>query len=1056
MKRAVPENQSGTSKIKSQDGPKRPRGRPSKSDLFKEEVQKNKDTGAQTIFGCFTKKESDETKSTVLPSSAVKSSSLALSSVKIEPGVHLDAIEPSSYSTVEDCLDKPEKHHLSPESERSKCQEKVANKQQNAASNDFSPSALFQKPVYVTESISRQEAAPNKNIMEFEDKDFLELKRINEKVVSELTTSKATIIQLNSEIKKLQDCVQEIRSRKSEYCTKIASLNKIIQGQRSEIELKSEIIENLKHDLSECKEKINFYTEQPAHVHELIRMQEKLSKKDPLRWGILYSFIMNNDRNSNLYTTEERDFWIDRYNHSSNSEFDNLSSNLNGPRRSTVQKWIGPRQSVEFGLSAERLLAASNFYQNMQNTTQTISDEWGLDITALDMARIETLQWASTMPDTNQDIENVELLTCMIDETATRIIIQYNHEDDKLYGWSAMPRFVILRNLPPDFNFKTFFSDFTFQYDKKKKCDNFSIHQITGDNDEAYSIGVCQFEQYSDFYRALDLSGKEGIIIEAITPFPDVKENDRQKSIDKEFAEAEAIGRPRATYIYSLAVNSACSDKKVTEVSTITTNNRFLQNQDHCLATYNLMKMANYLKLPIIQFVADGDSRFRLQMMLMGAYDLKNEDNFQISGNSLERNADALAHDGRVSGWEIRRPSKSDMFNFIATAEELQIADFVSNAVKKDPHEPFNPDPDTTVHFYLFIRVLSDVFRMLAPFLGGIPRSPCQDQCHWLRKMVKISPLSTKLLFLGNYPALFSHVAQVYDLGPEYGLLKSDIDIHNKSDQKSAERLISGDVLAGLNTIPWSEGTAALILIGKRGFEAWWRTDLTVIDRLCNVYFVSKVLQLWREYQELAGFDLKETFISQELYRDTLIMCSSLPQLAVAFKLFFPSKPLLPWRFSEYPLENYYSEIRGMFGNADEFSVLEYVSRKKRVDAQQDVLQRGLVNRERRKMHKSRWHHPKNPTPDAFPHLFDNSWGLAELLEKVYREDLRIIKLFSDLGMSELLHGAPLFMAKTPRERTAPYITNIDPNDEDLLQSVLSDIFNGNNAFNDEHIPCQF
>ena len=115
--------------------------------------------------------------------------------------------------------------------------------------------------------------------------------------------------------------------------------------------------------------------EQPAHVHELIRVQEKLSKKDPLRWRILYSFIMNNERNSNLYTTEERDFRIDIYNHSSNSEFDNLLSDLNGPRRSTVQKWIEPRQSVEFGLSAERLLAASNFYQNTQNTTQTISDE---------------------------------------------------------------------------------------------------------------------------------------------------------------------------------------------------------------------------------------------------------------------------------------------------------------------------------------------------------------------------------------------------------------------------------------------------------------------------------------------------------------------------------------------------------------------------------------------------------------------------------------------------------------------------------------------------------
>ena len=172
MKRVVPENQSGASKINSQDGPKRPRGRPSKSDLFKEEVQKNKDIGARTIFGCFTKKESDETKYTVLPSSAVKSLSIALSSVKIEPSVQLDTLEPSSCSTVEDCMGQPKKHHLSPVPERSTCQEKVVNKQQNTGGNEYSPSALLQKPVHVTENISSQETLPTKNITKFEDKDF--------------------------------------------------------------------------------------------------------------------------------------------------------------------------------------------------------------------------------------------------------------------------------------------------------------------------------------------------------------------------------------------------------------------------------------------------------------------------------------------------------------------------------------------------------------------------------------------------------------------------------------------------------------------------------------------------------------------------------------------------------------------------------------------------------------------------------------------------------------------------------------------------------------------
>ena len=102
-------------------------------------------------------------------------------------------------------------------------------------------------------------------------------------------------------------------------------------------------------------------------------------------------------------------------------------------------------------------------------------------------------------------------------------------------------------------------------------------------------------------------------------------------------------------------------------------------------------------------------------------------------------------------------------------------------------------------------------------------------------------------------------------------------------------------------------------------------------------------------------------------------MCSSLPQVAVAFKLFFLSKHFLPWRFSEYLLENNYSEIMEMNGNTDEFSVMEYLSRKKLVDSQQEVLQRGLVSRDRKKICKSKWLHSKNPTPDTFPHLFDNS-----------------------------------------------------------------------------------
>ena len=50
---------------------------------------------------------------------------------------------------------------------------------------------------------------------------------------------------------------------------------------------------------------------------------------------------------------------------------------------------------------------------------------------------------------------------------------------------------------------------------------------------------------------------------------------------------------------------------------------------------------------------------------------------------------------------------------------------------------------------------------------------------------------------------------------------------------------------------------------------------------------------------------------------------------------------------------------------------------------QLNVLQRGLVNRDRKKVSKSKWLHSKNQTPDTFPHLVDNSWSLGEFLEEI-------------------------------------------------------------------------
>eukprot|EP00112_Aurelia_sp_Birch-Aquarium-sp1_P019662 Seg4915.2 transcript_id=Seg4915.2/GoldUCD/mRNA.D3Y31 product="hypothetical protein" protein_id=Seg4915.2/GoldUCD/D3Y31 len=159
----------------------------------------------------------------------------------------------------------------------------------------------------------------------------------------------------------------------------------------------------------------------------------------------------------------------------------------------------------------------------------------------------------------------------MIDETAIKIVVEYSQENNMLYGWSVMPRFVVLRNIPEDFDFKGFFGGLSFQYDKRLKLENFGICNVSlnAADVEDYRIGFAQFSEYDAYFEALQLSGKNGVTVDAVKDFPLADEQNLKTSIDTLFAEAEAIKRPRATYLYSISLNPAYSDKKVLEVASI-------------------------------------------------------------------------------------------------------------------------------------------------------------------------------------------------------------------------------------------------------------------------------------------------------------------------------------------------------------------------------------------------------------------------------------------------------------------------------------------------------
>ena len=132
--------------------------------------------------------------------------------------------------------------------------------------------------------------------------------------------------------------------------------------------------------------------------------------------------------------------------------------------------------------------------------------------------------------------------------------------------------------------------------------------KIAEDVKEPYFIAYAEFATFEDWRKALQV--KDPIILVETTQYVPklTNRNDVASVIDQIFAEKGALGRPLSTYVYSIIISNCSMSVPVQEIVVVSTNNRYLQHHDHQLLTYNLMKICNFFRVPIIQFVADVDS----------------------------------------------------------------------------------------------------------------------------------------------------------------------------------------------------------------------------------------------------------------------------------------------------------------------------------------------------------------------------------------------------------------------------------------------------------------
>ena len=186
-------------------------------------MQQNQRVGALTIFGCLKKKENvgkkkeGESSRTIAPvtgklddknySLKLKTTEDELAKTKVK-----EETEDLKFSDLDDFYESQQEMKNCPSGDKQAAKQEIQSSE--ALSSQTNPAL---------ETI--------KDIANFEESDFIEIKRISQNLADELVTARSKNIILSAEIKQLNDALKQTETRENDYQTKIASLDSVITEQ---------------------------------------------------------------------------------------------------------------------------------------------------------------------------------------------------------------------------------------------------------------------------------------------------------------------------------------------------------------------------------------------------------------------------------------------------------------------------------------------------------------------------------------------------------------------------------------------------------------------------------------------------------------------------------------------------------------------------------------------------------------------------------------------------------------------------------------------------------
>ena len=165
------------------------------------------------------------------------------------------------------------------------------------------------------------------------------------------------------------------------------------------------------------------------------------------------------------------------------------------------------------------------------------------------------------------------------------------------------------------------------------------------------------------------------------------------------------------------------------------------------------------------------------------------------------------------------------------------------------------------------------------------------------------------------------------------GLWKSDVFVRDKQNVDAALRILKPEVRHSLSDWDKEKTTATRLYLklGESIYRAFTERDISVRERSRLAWLPASFFGLWRAWLLIKGYNLDNSFVSQQTYSDVVLSAHPIILSMKVFARFHPTKPHHPWTFGSDSCEKTFSQLRGFCKGKSNLNMMEMIELSGRI-----------------------------------------------------------------------------------------------------------------------------